>query len=278
MGLDRKDRFTIVGGRGFIGSALAATLRERGADVAILTHRDALGDAALGHVIYASGVAASSAGDPSYAFGAHVEGVRRMLDGGRFTSLLYLSSTRVYGASAGTSEGAALSVEPEPGRDAYRASKIAGETLCLATPLPAVRVARLSNVAGASFDSSLFLSDVLRQAARERRVVVRTTRDSAKDYITIGDACRYLLEIAQAGRARLYNVAAGENVENGAIYDFLTAHGIAIEVVPGAARSVTPAIDVRRLRAEFGPARESLLERLPELLDAFTAHAATAVR
>jgi nucleoside-diphosphate-sugar epimerase len=272
------DRFTIVGGRGFIGSALAATLRERGAEVRTVAHRDVRGDEALGQVIYASGVAASAAGDASYAFGAHVEGVRRVLDGGRFDSLLYLSSTRVYGTSGNTSEDATLNVAPESGRDAYRVSKIAGETLCLAQPNPSVRVARLSNVAGESFASPLFLSDVLRQAASSGRVVLHTTRDSAKDYLTIGDACRYLLEIAASGRARLYNVAAGENVENGAICDVLAARGIAIEIDADAARAVTPPIDVRRVRAEFGPPRETLLARLPALLERFTANAGAAIR
>ncbi len=271
------DRFTIVGGRGFIGRALCASLRERGADVAILAHRDPLPTGGLGHVVYTSGVASSSAGNPSYAYGAHVEGVGRILDGGRFDSLLFLSSTRVYGASTDTAEGAPLTVAPETGRDVYRVSKIAGEALCLAHPAPAVRVARLSNVAGASFDSSLFLSDVLRQAAGTGRVRLHTTRTSAKDYITIGDVCRYLTAIAQTGRARLYNVAQGENVDNAAICDFLTAHGVAIEIDADAATAVTPPIDVRRLRSEFGPPRETLPAYLPELFDRFVAHAAAPI-
>lgn len=263
------DRFTIVGGRGFIGRTLAMELRERGADVSVVTHRDSLGPGAHGHVIYASGVAASAAADPSYAFGAHVEGVRRILDAGRFESLLYLSSTRVYGTSADTSEDAVLTVAPASGDDTYRASKIAGEVLCLAQPAAGVRVARLSNVAGPSFESTLFLSDVLRQAAASGRVVMRTTRSAAKDYITVGAACRYLIAIALGGRSRLYNVAQGENVSNGALCDFLAARGIAVEIAPGAADAVTPPIDVRRLRAEFGPPHETLLAALPAIFEQF---------
>lgn len=272
-----RDRFTIVGGRGFIGRALGAALHERGADVVVVAHRDPLPLLSLGHVIYASGVASSAAADSSYAYGAHVEGVRRVLDGGRFDSLLFLSSTRVYGASLDTSEGAALSVAPEPGRDVYRVTKIAGETLCLAHPSPNVRVARLSNVAGPSFESPLFLSDVLRQAATTGRAVFHTTRESSKDYLTAGEVCRYLLAIASGGAARLYNVAQGENVENGAICDALAARGVTIEVAPGAARAVTPPIDVRRLRAEFGAPRETLRDVLAALFDLFSANAAAPI-
>jgi nucleoside-diphosphate-sugar epimerase len=270
------DRFTVVGGRGFIGSALCAALHDAGGAVASVTHRDVPADAALGHVIYASGVSASSVEDPTYAYGAHVEGVRRILDAGRFDSFLYLSSTRVYDDATSTDEAAALPVRPAGGRDLYRITKIAGEALCLAQPAPAVRVARLSNVSGANFDSPLFLSDVLRQAARDGRVAVRTTRASAKDYITIGEACRYLLAIARDGRQRLYNVAHGENVENGAIYDALAARGIPVEIAAGASTLVTPAIDVRRLHREFGPPREALPALLGSLIERFTEHFAAA--
>jgi nucleoside-diphosphate-sugar epimerase len=268
------DRFTVVGGRGFIGSALCAALHDAGGAVASVTHRDVPADAALGHVIYASGVSASSVEDPTYAYGAHVEGVRRILDAGRFDSFLYLSSTRVYDDATSTDEAAALPVRPAGGRDLYRITKIAGEALCLAQPAPAVRVARLSNVSGANFDSPLFLSDVLRQAARDGRVAVRTTRESAKDYITLGEACRYLPAIALAGRERIYNVATGANVENGAIFDVLAGRGIQIDIAAGAVRAVVPRIDVRRLHAEFGTSRETLLDILPQLLGRFAQHVA----
>jgi nucleoside-diphosphate-sugar epimerase len=270
------ERFTIVGGRGFIGRALVATLRDAGADVASIAHRDPLPAEPLGHVVYASGVSASVADDASYAYGAHVEGVRRILDGRAFSSLLYLSSTRVYDAAAGTHEDASIVVAPASGRDLYRITKAAGEALCLADASPAVRVARLSNVAGENFDSPLFLNDVLRQAARDRRVAVRTTRASAKDYITIGEVCRYLTAIARGGRSRIYNVAAGANVENGAIFDLLATRGVDVDIAPDAALALAPPIDVRRLHAEFGPSRETLLDVLPHLLDRFTGHLATA--
>jgi nucleoside-diphosphate-sugar epimerase len=270
------DRFTVVGSRGFIGSALCAALREGGAGVTGVTHRDVPAGTALGHVIYASGVSAASVEDASYAFGAHVEGVRRILDAGRFDSFLYLSSTRVYDGATSTHETAALTIRPDGGRDLYRITKLAGEALCLAKNTPGVRVARLSNVSGPNFTSPLFLSDVLRQAARDGRVAVRTTRASAKDYIMLGDACRYLIAIARGGRERLYNVAAGQNVENGTIYDALAARGIPVDVAPGAATAVTPPIDARRLQTEFGPPREALAAQLADLIDRFGEHFAAA--
>jgi nucleoside-diphosphate-sugar epimerase len=272
------DRFTIVGGRGFIGRALRECLRTAGHAVEVRTHLDASGDAPLGHVIYASGIAGAAANDPAYAYGAHIDGVRRILETARFDSFLYLSSARVYGASAETSERAPLAVEPDGGRDLYRITKIAGEARVLAHPSPTVRVARLSNVTGESFTSSLFLSDVLRQAASSGRVTVRTTRTSAKDYITVGDACRYLIAIASGGTERVYNVAWGANITNGAIYDALNAQGIRIDIEPGAADVSLPVVSVRRLQSEFGPPRESVLTNLPGYLERFRAHAAAARR
>lgn len=274
------NRFTIVGGRGFIGGALATHLRRAGYFVAVFSHleRDIVADESLGHVVYASGIAASVAGDADYAFGAHVEGARKILAAGTFDSFLYLSSTRVYGASPQTSEGMPLSVEPTLGAgDVYRISKIAGEALCLAQPLATVRVARLSNVAGENYDATVFLSDVLRQAGRDRRAVVHTTRDSAKDYIAIGDVCRYVESIALHGSSRIYNVASGVNVENGAIFDVLQELGVDVVIARDAARIVSAPIDSRKLQTEFGPPREHVLDALPELLARFTVHAQTAV-
>jgi len=269
------DRFTIVGGRGFVGGALAASLRDAGHAVQIFTHRDDLAGHDLGHVVYASGVAASATDDAAYAVAAHVTGLANLLAASRFESLLYLSSTRVYGAATRTDEDAPLTVHPTTA-DTYRITKIAGEALALAQPNPAVRVARLSNVAGPSFRSPLFLSDVLRQAARSGRAEVRTLRASAKDYVTIADVCRYLVQIARGGRARVYNVAAGRNTENGAIYDVLTRLGVTIAIAPDATVAATPPIDARRVHAEFGPPDGDVLALVPELLVAFAREAAWA--
>jgi len=266
-----RDRYTVVGARGFIGAALVERLRSRGHDVFGVSHDgdvDATPD--LGHVIYASGIAAAAAPDPGYAFAVHVEGVRRIL-GRRPRSLLYLSSTRVYGASSRTDEAAPLAVEPGAD-DVYRISKIAGEALCLGTPRAEVRVARLSNVIGPSFRSTLFLSDVLRQAARGGPVRVRTTRDSAKDYLLVDDACRYLCAIAAGGRERLYNVAYGANLDNGAIFDALAANGVAIEIAADAGRAIAQPIAVARLQAEFGPPQSAPLAAIPALYQAFREH------
>jgi nucleoside-diphosphate-sugar epimerase len=266
-------RYTVVGARGFIGSALVERLRADGHDVTGMSHDAELEPpAGLGHVIYASGIAAAGASDPGYAYAVHVEGLRRIIATGSATSLLYLSSTRVYDGSPDTREGARLGVDPA-GSDIYRITKIAGEALCLSVPSAAFRVARLSNVAGASFRSPLFLSDILRQATTGGRVSVRTTRDSAKDYLTIDDACRYLVAIAQSGRERVYNVAHGTNTTNGAIFDALQgASKATIDIAPEAARAVTPQIAVERLHAEFGPAQTPLVEAIPAIYQAFAAH------
>ena len=264
------ERFTVVGGRGFIGSALLASLRAAGHDAAGVSHDAVPTGEPLGHVIYCSGIAASAAPDAVHAFAVHVEGVRRLLARGDAASLLYLSTTRVYDASPATNESAPITAQPAAG-DIYRISKLAGETLCLGTPLPAVRVARLSNVPG-NVRSTLFLTDIMRQAATTGVIRVRTTRDSAKDYVLLADTCRYLIAIALHGNERLYNVAYGANTENGVIFDALKAvTGATIEIAPEAQRAVTPLIDVTRLRAEFGPPRDNLAAELPKLYAAVAA-------
>jgi nucleoside-diphosphate-sugar epimerase len=269
-----RERFTVVGARGFIGSAVVERLRAEHHDVTGVSHDADIDPATdLGHVIYCSGIAATAAPNAGYAYAVHIEGLRRIIAAGAARSVLYLSSTRVYGASSETREDAPLAVDPS-GNDIYRITKIAGEALCLAGAQPAFRVARLSNIAGASYRSPLFLSDIVRQAAAGGRVAVRTTRDSAKDYLHVDDATRYLVAIATHGRERLYNVAFGSNVENGTIFDALVAaSGATIEIAPNAARAITPPVNVERLHAEFGPAQLPLTEAIPEIYCAFAAHA-----
>ena len=49
-------------------------------------------------------------------------------------------------------------------------------------------------------------------------------------------------------------------------------HCDAIDIAADAKLSATPPIDARRLQAEFGPPRETLLALLPALLEGFVAH------
>jgi nucleoside-diphosphate-sugar epimerase len=255
--------WTVVGARGFIGSAFVRRLRERGENVREMTHGEALVAVDdLGHVIYVSGVAWDAEARQDDAVRMHVD-VPLALLAKRLESMVYVSSTRVYGDSRNTDERAARQI---PQTDLYAATKAAGETIVLCDPRSTMRVARLSNVYGPSFRSGLMLSDFLRQAATSGRIIVRSSPDSEKDHVSVADVVDVTLRIARAGAHRVYNVAAGRNTRQGDLLAAIAlASGCVVETPEGAPRIAFAPIDVDRIRGEFGVVPRDVLADMPAL-------------
>ena len=263
------DRVTVVGARGFIGGAVAARAQSLGIDVLRCRHDNVPRDRQLGTVIYCSGVAWDAEKRPLDAYDVHVASVLRLLENAAFKRLVYISSTRVYGRAEHTNEDAVLVCAPALAAETYAQSKISGEQLVLAAGAEN-RVVRLSNVYGASLRSQLFLSDVLRQAAGSGTIYLHTSLESSKDYVSVDDAAKAILQIAASSRERIYNVAAGYNTTHRAIIDALSScTTVSVNVPNDAPVNVTPCIDVRRLRGEFGLSHRSLIDDLPYLVEAF---------
>jgi len=263
------ETFTVVGARGFLGSAIVAYLRTRG-DAVIERRSDEPAAGDRGHVIYASGIAWGGDERHLESYDIHVDRVRRTLESGVRESFTYISSTRVYEGAPSTREDATLCVDPQSPGATYKHSKIAGETLVLGIDDPRVRVVRASNLAGPSFRSGLFLSDVLRNAVRHGIVRVRTSRESSKDYVDAADVARLVPQIALRGTHRIYNIARGENTTNAIILDAIAASsGAQIEIAPDSPTVVTPPIDIRRLSREFEPPRLRVEDAIPELVRKF---------
>lgn len=258
---------TVLGGSGFIGRSLIAHLRASGFAV------DALGPAdpqlygrPLGHVFYCIGLTADFRTRPFDTMRAHVGVLGDLLERCAFDSFVYLSSTRIYAGAAGTSETDALRVAPLDPSDLYNISKLAGEALCLQSGRDHVKAARLSNVTGFDPTSPTFLTTLIREAL-SGRVLLQTSLSSAKDYILLDDVCALLTAIATRGRETIYNVASGADLTNRTLVERLSAlTGCEIDAPPRAPETRFPAIDVSRIRSEFGFAPQSVLDALPDLV------------
>lgn len=245
--------WTVLGASGTIGRRLAAHLRAAGQTVDTPGRGDAgLYRRPLGHVIYAIGLTADFRQRPYDTVQAHVSVLAELLQQGDFESLLYLSSTRVYGRAAGGREDSLLPVLAQHPSDLYNLSKLMGESLCLQDARAGVRVTRLSNVVGGEdADSANFVPSLVRQA-RGGRIVLQTAADSAKDYIHIDDVAELLPRIAAGGRERLYNVASGVQTTHAQWTAQLAVQtGCAVEVAPGAPTVRFIPVDIGRIRAEF---------------------------
>lgn len=260
--------FTVLG-QGFIGSHLVSFLRQQGHDCLAPTRAelDQLEGRDLGHVLYCIGVTADFRSRPLDTVRAHVCRLLEILERTQFDSLLYLSSTRVYGSvSEGRETERAFRVDPASPSDLYNLSKLMGESLCLSVARQSVRVARLSNVYGADWTSDNFLSSVIRSAVDQGSVVFRSAPDSAKDFIAVEDAVRVLTGISMRGRERLYNVASGVPVTNAQLAEKLRRCGGEVAFEERAPLVTFPIIDAARVREEFAFTPRNILDDLPGLL------------
>lgn len=247
-------KFTVLGANGYVGSHLATYLREKGHECLTPTRDDAsIFSQPLGHVIYCIGLTADFRYRPYDTARAHVGVLTEVLEKCNYESLLYLSSTRVYARSQTASEDSLLYTDPTNGSDLYNLTKMTGEALCFATSSEKVRVVRLSNVYGDDWGSENFLASVVRDAVEKKHVLMRTSPASAKDYVYIGDVVEMLPEIALHGQQRLYNLAAGRNVNNRDLLDELAAlTGCSVAYAAQAPTIIFPLVSINRLVREFG--------------------------
>lgn len=244
--------WTVLGASGTIGRKLSAHLRAAGHTVFSPGRGEDLYSRPLGHVIYAIGMTADFRQRPYETVQSHVSLLAELLQNGNFESLLYLSSTRVYGRATTGSEDSLLTVLSKDPSDLYNLSKLMGESLCLHDSRSGVRVARLSNVVGGDdAESDNFVPSLVREA-RSGRIVLQTAMDSSKDYIHIDDVVELLMRIAARGQERLYNVASGVQTTHEQWTTVLVAHtGCLVEVEPFAPTVRFVPIDIGRIRTEF---------------------------
>jgi nucleoside-diphosphate-sugar epimerase len=260
-------QFTVLGASGFVGSALAASLRGQGHDVFAPERGDpGVFDRPLGHVIYCIGMTADFRSKPFETVDAHIGVLSAVLSKARFDSLLYLSLTRVYGSAAAAHEDARLQVDPNDPSDLYNLTKLAGEALCRNCGKAGVKVARLSNVVGSDPESPNFLSSLIREALAGR-IELQTDPASAKDYVLLDDVVALLPQIAEHGEHWLYNVASGARLTHAQLVSALSIiTGCKVGVAQGAQRVDFPDIDTARIRCEFDFAPASVIDYLPQLV------------
>jgi len=262
-------KFTILGSKGFIGSNLIKHFSHSGINYSAPERDDnSIFEEDLGHLIYCIGLTADFRKRPFDTIKAHVCHLLYVLENAKFDSFLYLSSTRVYGTEKRIArEEDPIKIQPLDFNDLYNISKAMGESICFAMGKDNVRVARLSNVYGCDFKSENFISSLIRDALRNKRIVLYTALDSKKDYIDIKDVVNILPKIAMHGSHQIYNVASGINVTNGQIVDILgRLTGCIVEVDENAKRICYPNICIDWIKEEFAFTPAMITNDLNELV------------
>ena len=260
---------TVLGASGFIGSQLVKRLAALGHQYQAVRRGDSLPSGSLGHVVYCVGLTADFRARTYDTVEAHVCKLLEILRAAEFESLLYLSSTRLYGGSYSTTEETSVCVAPLNPGDLYNASKAMGESLVLNCGR-STRVVRISNVYGGDFDSDNFLTTIIKDAIINRKITLQTSAESAKDYVSIDNVVEALIEIATRGKQRIYNVASGVNVSNDQLTERLQLlTGCEVEYSDSAPLVTFPPISIDRLRAEFGFHTSGVLADAPQLVELY---------
>lgn len=261
-------RFTVLGGRGFIGRRLVQFLVQHGHEVAVPARHDDCHRRKLGHVIYAIGVTHDFRHRPLDTVTAHVSRLTNLLAEADFDSLVYLSSTRVYqGLSGVAGETDNLLVNPTRPGDLYNLSKLAGESVALASGRP-VRVVRISNVYHATDRAQSFLPSIVRSALSLGHVHFEAGRGTTRDYVHLDDVVAMLPRIALGGRHTVYNLASGVLVSHAELAQRVARlANCKVDFAPGAVDCPLPRISISRLQSEFGFCPRLLANDLPGLID-----------
>ncbi len=262
---------TVLGARGFIGSHLTRHLQASGIPFQAPERDDSLRGRDLGAIVDCTGITADFRTRPYDTVDAHVS---RLVDLARhctFRSFVYLSSTRLYKdhGPEKARETDDISVNPVGAGGLYNLSKAMGEAV-VHTFGDRGRVVRLSNVYGAGSEAHNFLASIITDALTTGEIVLRTSLESAKDYVNVADVVRLLPRIAAEAREHTYNVASGMNVTNGEITAAIARlTGCRVSVKPDADTWTYPEIDITRARTELGFAPSSLLDDLPAVVQSY---------
>lgn len=246
--------YTVLGAGGYLGGHMARYLRQRGEAVRTPA-RDApeIFVEELGRVIYCVGLTGDFIDRPLDTVDAHVGLLTALLRRARLSSLVYLSSTRLYDSTAGLAhEDATLVLDPRDRRHIYDLSKATGEALCHAFPHRQLVIARLSSVFDDALGNDTFLNETCRKALELPAFEVETSPEIERDYIHVDDVCAALFALSQSPRHRVYNVASGVNLSNRALIELVGREtGCTITLRERPADRSVPRIDVTRLGEEF---------------------------
>ena len=255
-------QFTVFGADGFVGKSLVSHLIADGHEVLALSREQQFDSSVnLGHVIYCIGVTGSDFLTQQFkVVQAHVSLISQVLENCTFSSLLYLSSARMYEGLPSTAESSVFHATTENISDFYNLSKLFGESIVLNCGVENTRVVRVAYAVNLDESSTNYVAAKAREAA-SGKVVFQAHRDSVKDYVLLDDVVSLLPKIATSGKERVYNIASGVNTSTLEIAHLLKdTTGCAVEFLDSEPCRKPAAIDISRIRNEFGFQPTSVLD------------------
>lgn len=203
-------KFTVFGGRGFIGSEFVKELNQQGHEVYVPKRSDEeIYTKNLGNIIYSAGYGDCQK-DPHNVLHANVTLLSSLLEKATFEKLVYISSTRVYMNQNNSFENSDLVVSFDDNRKLFNLTKLVSEELCLKSNKDCL-IVRPSNVYGLAIDSPLFLPSIVRDAIRKQTVDMYVTPSYSKDYVYVDDLVKATIKLIALDTKGIINIASGVN-------------------------------------------------------------------
>lgn len=262
---------TLLGSSGFIGTHLKVKLNHKKIAFTAPVREEKIEGRDLGDVIYCIGLTSDFRQKPHETIAAHISCLSSLIQNNKCSSLTYLSSTRIYIHNKETHEDARILLDPNDPFDLYNVSKLAGEMLVAECLKEKAKIVRLSNVYGNDFHSQNFLTSIIQDAVIRKKIVLRTTEDSAKDYISVDDVSEIIIRLAlKQGVFGCYNLAYGENISNREILESIQKlTGCEIQINGGSDTIIFPKIMNQKIKqtVDYTPKRFLLNDLEPLIRD-----------
>lgn len=264
--------YTVIGGKGFIGSEIVKQLRQAGEQVYVPEKLDdGVFNKLLGTVIYAAGYG-DCASNPMKVLDSNVSYLVKMLEASQFEKFIYISSTRVYMNQQESHETADLTICAKDNRALFNLTKLTAENLVLNLVDKGI-IVRPSNVYGLAINSSLFLPSIVRDSIAKNEVNMYIREDYQKDYVSVVDVADAIYKLAKTDiqSNEIFNIASGRNTRADTIAKVLTDRtGCKVNWFESNVNETFTEVDISRLQSviDFNPA--TIEDDLTSMINSFT--------
>jgi nucleoside-diphosphate-sugar epimerase len=264
-------KYTVVGGKGFIGSKIVEKLIHKNEDFWIPEKNCIdLFNQELGIIIYCAGH-----GDCNEGFLKVLESntilLAELLEKADFERLVYISSTRVYMGGGSSNEESNVILQSNDKRRLFNLSKLLSEELLLKSHKN-VTIVRPSNTYGVALNSPLFLPSIVRDALDNGIVNMFVPPTYSKDYVSVDDVAEITLKIATDTKTinNIINIASGENVQAIEIAKVLEAEtGCEIVWHDSDVEEVFPITDIDKIESMYQFVPKKVLGDLVSMINQY---------
>jgi len=259
--------YTVIGGRGFIGSEIVHRITEEGYSCSVPDKGcSSIFDKPLVILIYAAGHGDCQR-NPEKVFDSNLGYLTEVLTKANYERFIYISSTRVYMNQVDSLENSDLKICFSDNRSLFNLTKLTAEELVLRLASDSI-VVRPSNVYGLALSSPLFLPSIVRDAIEKGLVNMFISEDYEKDYVSVIDVSDaiFKLSLKSFESNQVFNVASGANTRADTIANVLIDKtGCKVNWIKSQVDDTFAPVDISKLKSEieFNPSSvEADLEKM----------------